>query len=258
MKEDHATEQTMFKQIHTTIRRLLGSFRLHAQVASQQTHNNSNNNSNNKINTTTSTMYDERSCLTIIKKVIQHLKEQSDHLIQHLIEHLAKEETKCLPLVRKYLSNDEISTLVGNIMGQRSASVMTKILTLAVDSLPDDEKQDMVKHLKKATVGTFFEKWLSEGGWEEEQQRQMHRLTNHSTSTTTTTSVNNNQNIHNISSPSNGFDQSNQNQVSCSNTGIENNENHNTSSENANCLSLSKRSRDSDQDSDVMDLPPAK
>jgi len=158
-EEDHALEETMFKQILTTLRRLNGSFRYyHANVNKQQQNSNTtSSNSNNSSN--------ELSYLTIIKNVVLQLKEQTDNLTQHLEQHLKKEETQCLPMVRKHLTDEEISHLVGNIMGKRSAEVMSKILNLAVCSLPAEERDDMVQHMKKAMVGTFFEKWLTMGGW---------------------------------------------------------------------------------------------
>ena len=140
-EEDHEKEETMFKQINTTLRRLNGSFRYY--------HSNPH-----------------PAALSIIKKVILLLKEQTDNLHQHLEQHLEKEETQCLPVVKKHLSNEEISTLVGQIMGKRSAEMMGKILNLAVCSLPGDEREDMVLCLKKAMGGTFFEKWLTMGGWD--------------------------------------------------------------------------------------------
>lgn len=140
-EEDHAHEETLFKQINATLRRLNGSFRYyHANP--------------------------QPAAVSIIKKVILVLKEQTDGLTQHLEVHLEKEETQCLPMVKKHLTNEEISTLVGQIMGKRSAEMMGKILNLAVCSLPGDEREDMVKCLKKAMGGTFFEKWLTMGGWD--------------------------------------------------------------------------------------------
>lgn len=140
-EEDHAYEETMFKQINTTLRRLGGSFRyFHANPKMP-------------------------NAMSIIKKVIFMLKEQTDNLTQHLEQHLEKEETQCLPMVKKHLSNDEISGLVGNIMGKRSAEMMGKILNLAICTLPTEERDDMVMCLKKAMGGTFFEKWLKMGGW---------------------------------------------------------------------------------------------
>ncbi len=178
-EEDHAVEETMFKQIHTTLRRLNGSFRYyHANVTRNKGDHNATNSSTSTApavstaatipSATTSGIKnrtDEQSCLKIIKNVIYQLKEQTTNLTQHLLQHLEKEETQCLPMVQKHLSMDEISTLVGNIMGQRSADVMSKILNLSVCSLPADEREDMVQHMKKAMVGTFFEKWLTMGGW---------------------------------------------------------------------------------------------
>jgi zinc finger-like protein len=140
-EEDHAYEETMFKQINTTLRRLGGSFRYcHANPQLPNT-------------------------LVIIQKVIYMLKEQTDSLTQHLEQHLEKEETQCLPMVKKHLTNEEISSLVGNIMGKRSAEMMGKILNLALCALPTEERDDMVLCLKKAMGGTFFEKWLKMGGW---------------------------------------------------------------------------------------------
>jgi|AntRauTorckE5430_2_1112549.scaffolds.fasta_scaffold05721_2 hypothetical protein len=140
-EEDHATEEALFKQINATLRRLNGSFRYyHANP--------------------------QPAAVSIIKKVILVLKEQTDGLTQHLEVHLEKEETQCLPMIKMHLTNDEISTLVGQIMGKRSAEMMGKILNLAVCSLPADEREDMVKCLKKAMGGTFFEKWLTMGGWD--------------------------------------------------------------------------------------------
>ena len=94
-EEDHALEESMFKQINKTLRRLNGSFRYyHANVSEQS------------------------QALSIIKKVITALKEQTDSLTDHLEQHLRKEETQCLPMVQKHLSKDEISSLVGQIMGK--------------------------------------------------------------------------------------------------------------------------------------------
>lgn len=157
-EEDHAEEETMFKQINTTLRRLNGSFRYyHANRDPRPT------------------------ALSIIKKVILLLKEQTDQLTQHLSVHLEKEETQCLPMVKKHLSNEEISELVGNIMGKRSAELMGKILNLAVCSLPGDERDDMVRCLKKAMGGTFFEKWLTMGGWNGGEEGKLKRKRKNST-----------------------------------------------------------------------------
>ena len=116
-EEDHATEEHMFKQIDVTIRRLNVSFRFY--------HASEN---------------DKTVALGIMKKPILMLKDQVDQLISHLVKHLLKEETQCLPMVQKHLSKEEIADLVGKIMGKRSAEVMTKILNLAVHSLPDEER----------------------------------------------------------------------------------------------------------------------
>lgn len=151
-EEDHAKEEIMFEQINSTLRRLKGSFRYYHVPQNQ-------------------TDQSRKEALFIIRQAILLLKKQMDNLVLHLKEHLKKEETECLPIVKKHLSNQEISTLVGNIMGKRSAEVMTNILNLAVCSLPEEERADMVSHMKNAMVGTFFEKWLKMGGWDGGQEK---------------------------------------------------------------------------------------
>ena len=84
---------------------------------------------------------------------------------QHLVTHLAKEESHCLPLVKKHLDVKEIHELVGSIMGKRSSKIMGEILSLAVQNLPHEERYKMIFHMKEAMIGTYFEKWLDLGGW---------------------------------------------------------------------------------------------
>jgi len=151
-EEDHAKEEIMFEQINSTLRRLKGSFRYYHVPQNQ-------------------TDQSRKEALYIIRQAILLLKKQIDNLVKHLREHLEKEETECLPIVKKHLSTQEIKTLVGNIMGKRSAEVMTNILNLAVCSLPAEERADMVTHMKNAMKGTFFEQWLEMGGWDGGQEK---------------------------------------------------------------------------------------
>lgn len=76
--------------------------------------------------------------------VAQNVKRHVDLLSQHLLQHLAKEESQCMPLVKKHLSKDEINDLVGKIMGKRSSDIMGQILSLAVRNLPPTEREEMV------------------------------------------------------------------------------------------------------------------
>jgi len=143
---------------------------------------------------------DKANALYVMRRIIGMLREQTDALTEHVAAHLIKEETQCLPMVQKHLSKAEISTLVGNIMGKRSAQVMSQILKLAMLSLPPLERMDMMLHMKEAMSGTFFEQWLTLGGWSDstlvdttvsEIQGKIphsHGLTNTTTSTTTITS----------------------------------------------------------------------
>ncbi|GMI12151.1 hypothetical protein TrVE_jg37 [Triparma verrucosa] len=98
-------------------------------------------------------------------KTIEQIVHSTIHITSHLNTHLLKEETECMPLITQSLTSDEITSLVGEIMGTRSSEQMKEIMKLTVENLPGDEQENMVKHMNKAMEGTFFEKWLSMGGW---------------------------------------------------------------------------------------------
>lgn len=100
-----------------------------------------------------------------VLKISQTLKDRTTMLTRHLLQHLEKEEVHCIPLVKQHLTHDEINDLVGRIMGQRSSDVMIQILNLAVHNLPEEDRDEMVRYMKQAMVGTFFERWLTMGGW---------------------------------------------------------------------------------------------
>lgn len=38
-------------------------------------------------------------------------------------------------------------------------------MTMAVQNLNEADRTEMVKYMKQAMVGTFFEKWLAMSGW---------------------------------------------------------------------------------------------
>ena len=100
-----------------------------------------------------------------IADVIEAMKSHTDSLAQHLLLHLEKEESHCMPLVETHFSTDEINDLVGNIMGKRSSDIMSQILGLAVNTLPEQDRKEMIFYMKQAMIGTFFERWLSMEGW---------------------------------------------------------------------------------------------
>eukprot|EP00574_Skeletonema_japonicum_P009829 CAMPEP_0201714722 /NCGR_PEP_ID=MMETSP0593-20130828/1078_1 /ASSEMBLY_ACC=CAM_ASM_000672 /TAXON_ID=267983 /ORGANISM="Skeletonema japonicum, Strain CCMP2506" /LENGTH=690 /DNA_ID=CAMNT_0048204025 /DNA_START=194 /DNA_END=2267 /DNA_ORIENTATION=- len=99
-----------------------------------------------------------------LQKTAELLLEGTGDLMHHLIAHLDKEETHCMPLVAQYLTKTEINDLVGKIMGKRSSELMSQILTMAVQNLNEQDRDDMVKYMKQAMVGTFFERWLKMAG----------------------------------------------------------------------------------------------
>ena len=58
-----------------------------------------------------------------------------------------------------------VHDLVGEIMGRRSADTITHIMTMAVQSLQEDERNEMIKYMKQSMRNTFFDKWLLASGW---------------------------------------------------------------------------------------------
>lgn len=97
--------------------------------------------------------------------LLQQLVKTTQNLSEHLMTHLEKEEVQCLPLVAKHLTKEEIHELVGSIMGQRSASMVVEIMTMAVQSLDEAEREEMVKYMKESMKGTYFDRWLTMTGW---------------------------------------------------------------------------------------------
>ena len=139
-EEDHADEERMFNSINS----ILSTLR--AELVKGR--NNSNNNND-----------------ASLQNAAQSLLDGTKELMKHLLTHLDKEETHCMPLVAQYLTKSEINDLVGKIMGKRSSELMSQILTMAVQNLNPSDRDDMVRYMKQAMVGTFFERWLKMGGW---------------------------------------------------------------------------------------------
>ncbi|KAL9190162.1 hypothetical protein ACHAXT_007373 [Thalassiosira profunda] len=144
-EEDHADEERMFNSINDMLSKLRAEL------------------SNRRKSPMSPTKTDGAS----LGQLAQMLLEGTGNLMKHLMTHLDKEETHCMPLVAQYLTKAEINDLVGKIMGKRSSELMTQILTMAVQNLNEDDRDDMVRYMKQAMVGTFFERWLKMGGWME-------------------------------------------------------------------------------------------
>jgi hypothetical protein len=100
-----------------------------------------------------------------IHDMVRSIDDLSLSLSKHLMTHLEKEETQCMPLVVKHLNKAEINDLVGQIMGKRSSDTIAQIMTMAVQNLNEADRNEMVKYMKQAMVGTFFERWLTMSGW---------------------------------------------------------------------------------------------
>ena len=146
-EEDHADEERMFNSING----LLSSLRAELSNRRKSATGESNDATSSKS----------------LHNLAQKLLEGTGNLMRHLMTHLDKEETHCMPLVAQYLTKAEINDLVGKIMGKRSSELMTQILTMAVQNLNEADRDDMVRYMKDAMVGTFFERWLKMEGWME-------------------------------------------------------------------------------------------
>jgi len=149
-EEDHADEERMFNSIDVLLSNLRDELSNRRKAASALT-----------------TSVEGKSDATSLRDLAQMLLKGTRNLMRHLMTHLDKEETHCMPLVAQYLTKTEINDLVGKIMGKRSSELMSQILTMAVQNLPEADRDEMVRYMKQAMVGTFFERWLKMGGWME-------------------------------------------------------------------------------------------
>jgi len=103
-------------------------------------------------------------------ELVQKMRHHTAALATHLQTHLSKEETECMPLVVEHLTKEEIEELVGQIMGQRSAQTIAQIMTMAVQNLEAADRDEMVRYMKQAMRGTFFDRWLQMSGWMAEDE----------------------------------------------------------------------------------------
>ena len=169
-EEDHADEERMFTMMDHLLARLRKGLsfqrRRYQQQQQQQKQKQQDVLSSGNTNSASSVVtYNHRDSIINTMKEIQSLVKT---LNQHLMVHLEKEEKQCMPLVVKHLSKAEIHELVGKIMGKRSSDMIAQILTMAVQNLNETDKEEMVKHMKQAMVGTFFDRWLAASGWMDE------------------------------------------------------------------------------------------
>ena len=149
-EEDHADEEKMFNSINEMLSKL-------REELTKRRNTLQKDGKKNGVET-------DSANNASLRKAAELLLEGTGNLMHHLIAHLDKEETHCMPLVAQYLTKTEINDLVGKIMGKRSSELMSQILTMAVQNLNDQDRDDMVKYMKQAMVGTFFERWLKMAG----------------------------------------------------------------------------------------------
>jgi len=142
--EDHEDEERMFKEMDDLLNKLRFRLSISSNSCQSQTPERIEND---------------------VSFLVEKLHMLMTNLLEHLMEHLDKEETMCMPLVVKHLNKEEINDLVGQIMGKRSSETIAKIMSMAVENLDETDREEMVRHMKQAMVGTFFEKWLLMSGW---------------------------------------------------------------------------------------------
>ncbi|KAL3823636.1 hypothetical protein ACHAXA_005617 [Cyclostephanos tholiformis] len=165
-EEDHADEERMFTAISRLLSNLRDELSNHGKApaaAAAATATASGKGGPNIIAPT----HNNIVISPTLCNLAQMLLESTRNLMKHLMTHLDKEETHCMPLVAQYLTKTEINDLVGKIMGKRSSELMSQILTMAIQNLNEVDRDDMVRYMKQAMVGTFFERWLKMGGWME-------------------------------------------------------------------------------------------
>ena len=160
-EEDHADEERMF----TMMDHLLTRLRKGLVQLQQRNQHSSSSSSLSSLSSIQRNANGRKKNLESITNTTKEILSLVKTLNQHLMVHLEKEETQCLPLVVKHLTKSEIHDLVGKIMGKRSCDMIAQILTMAVQNLNETDKEEMVKHMKQAMVGTFFDRWLSMSGW---------------------------------------------------------------------------------------------
>lgn len=152
-EEDHENEEKMFNSINTLLSKLRD------ELAGRRSNSSTSSEPAAEANP------EDGEKEASLPQLAQQLQESTKNLMRHLITHLDKEETHCMPLVAECLTKAEINDLVGKIMGKRSSELMSQILTMAVQNLNEEDRDDMVRYMKQAMVGTFFERWLKMGGW---------------------------------------------------------------------------------------------
>lgn len=154
-EEDHENEEIMFAKMDkllTKLRSVLGNkIRKPPLLAS--------------VLSASSKAVDVFDDFDSVEDIARKIFKLSKTLSAHLHEHLEKEEVQCMPLIAKHLSKQEIDELVGKIMGKRSSDTIAQIMTMAVQNLNDHDREEMVKHMKEAMAGTFFDRWLIMSGW---------------------------------------------------------------------------------------------
>eukprot|EP00741_Cyanophora_paradoxa_P022524 tig00021464_g21750.t1 len=95
------------------------------------------------------------------EELLSEIRVRSSTLVESLALHLLKEEREILPQLRSFFSQEEQEALMGRIIGHRPSAMLEQMLPWMVQSLSESESRNMMRHIRKVTMGTMFEKWLS-------------------------------------------------------------------------------------------------
>nr|GLL21912.1 zinc finger protein BRUTUS-like [Ipomoea trifida] len=79
-----------------------------------------------------------------------------------LDQHIFREELELWPLFGEHFSVEEQDRIVGRIIGTTGAEVLQSMLPWVTSALTQDEQNNMIDTLKKATKNTMFSEWLNE------------------------------------------------------------------------------------------------
>ena len=138
-EEDHAFEESMFREMDKLLSKLREILNHKGRPAK------SSSSSSLLVGPDDSSSHNHSDLLSPaqLERMAQTISEKTQSLSKHLMAHLEKEEMQCMPLVVKHLSKSEIHELVGNIMGKRSADVIAQIMTMAVQNLDVDDREEV-------------------------------------------------------------------------------------------------------------------
>lgn len=95
------------------------------------------------------------------KTVLLELKKLMATSRQEIGDHFAEEEAYVFPLFQRHFTNEDMTQLLGQIMGQRGSEFIEILLQILERNLTAAEKSHVIDSFCNATKDTFFKNWLS-------------------------------------------------------------------------------------------------